>query len=95
MILPPRPQNHRPLDRSRRTLDLPVTVDPPPPQNRPQLDRFAVPPWNPRSPEWLAIEDSLPADHRAAPSTRRSINSIWLSCSPPISAWAPRPIGPI
>ena len=65
MILPPRPQNHRPLDRSRRTLDLPVTVDPPPPQNRPQLDRFAVPPWNPRSPEWLAIEDSLPADHRA------------------------------
>ena len=65
MILPPRPQNHRPLDRSRRTLDLPVTVDPPPPQNRPELDRFAVPPWNPRSPEWLAIEDSLPADHRA------------------------------
>src|SRR5271157_472543 len=65
MILPPRPQNHRPLDRSRRTLDLPVTVDPPLPQNRPELDRFAVPPWNPRSPEWLAIEDSLPADHRA------------------------------
>ena len=65
MILPPRPQNHRPLDRSRRTLDLPVTVDPPPPQNRPELDRFAVPPWNPRSPEWLAIEDSLPAGHRA------------------------------
>ena len=65
MILPPRPQNHRPLDRSRCTLDLPVTVDPPPPQNRPELDRFAVPPWNPRSPEWLAIEDSLPADHRA------------------------------
>ena len=65
MILPPRPQNHRPLDRSRRTLDLPATVGPPPPQNRPELDRFAAPPWNPQSPEWLAIEDSLPADHLA------------------------------
>ena len=53
MILPPRPQNHRPLDRSRRTLDLPVTVDPPPPQNRPELDCFAVPPWNPRS-RWIS-----------------------------------------
>ena len=49
MILPPRPQNHRPLNQSRRTLDLPGTVDPPPPRNRPELDRFAVPPWNPRS----------------------------------------------
>ena len=65
MILPPRPQNHRPLDWSRRTLDLSVTLDPPPPQNRPELDRFAAPPWDPQSPEWLAIEDSLPADHLA------------------------------
>ena len=45
----------------------------------------------------VARDRGLPARRpsRPAPSTRRSINSIWLSCSPPISAWAPRPIGPI
>ena len=85
MILPPRPRNHRPLDRSRRTLDLPVTVDPPPPQNRPHLDRVTR----------ASLESSVPrvARDRRTPGrrplrhpTRRSISSIWLSCSPPISA---------
>jgi transposase len=37
----------------------------PPPPNRPALDRFAPPPWDCQSPQWLLIEDTLPADHLA------------------------------
>ena len=50
-----------------RTLDLPAASRPTSTPDRPELDRFAVLPSNPRSPEWLAIEDSLPADHRRRP----------------------------
>jgi len=65
MILPPRPQNHRQLDRPGRQLDPPAAVGLPPPPNRPALDRFAPPPWDCQSPQWLLIEDTLPADHLA------------------------------
>src|SRR3954469_26027958 len=65
MILPPRPQDHRQLDRPCRQLDLPTAVGSPPPRDRPELDRFAPPPWDRRSPEWLQIPASLPADHLA------------------------------
>ena len=64
MILPPRPQNQR-QHPPRRALDLATAVGPPPPGNLPALDGFAAPPWNRQSPEWLAIEDTLPADHLA------------------------------
>jgi transposase len=64
MILPPRPQNQR-QHPPRRTIDLDAAVGPPPPGNLPALDGFAAPPWNRQSPEWLAIEDTLPADHLA------------------------------
>src|SRR5262249_44936164 len=65
MILPPRHQNHRRLDPASSQSDLPATVSPPPRRDYPNLDRFATPPWDRHSPEWLQIEDSLPADHRA------------------------------
>jgi transposase len=65
MILPPRPQNHRRLDPASSQIDLPATVSPPPPRDYPNLDRFAKPPWDRHSPEWLAIDDDLPADHLA------------------------------
>src|SRR4051794_19270599 len=65
MILPPRPENHPRPEPPRRALDRSATIDLPPCRNRPELDRFAPPPWNRRSPQWLAIEDSLSADHRA------------------------------
>jgi transposase len=65
MILPPRPQNHRPLDPPRRALDLPAAAVSSPPRDYPKLDHFATPPWDRQSPEWLQIDDSLPADHLA------------------------------
>jgi transposase len=66
MILPPpRPQNPRRLDPPRRPLDLFAAVGPPPTRDYPHLDRFAPPPWDRQSPEWLHIEDSLPANHLA------------------------------
>jgi transposase len=64
MILPPRPQNQR-QHPPRRAIDLATAVGTPPPGNLPALDGFAAPPWNRQSPEWLAIEDTLPADHLA------------------------------
>lgn len=64
MILPPRPQNQR-QHPPRRDIDLATAVGTPPPGNLPALDGFAAPPWNRQSPEWLAIEDTLPADHLA------------------------------
>src|SRR3954447_1863031 len=65
MILPPRPENHPRPEPPRRALDRSATIDLPPCRNRPELDRFAPPPWNRRSPQWLEIEDSLSADHLA------------------------------
>jgi transposase len=65
MILPPRPENHPRPDPPRRALDLPAALGPHPRRDLPALDRFAAPPWNRQSPEWLQIEDSLPADHLA------------------------------
>jgi transposase len=65
MILPPRPENHRRLDLARPRLDLAATIVPPPSRDYPHLDRFAVPPWDHRSPQRLAIDDDLPADHLA------------------------------
>jgi len=65
MILPPRPQNQRQPDRPRPKIDLLATVGPLPPRNLPPLDRFAAPPWDRGSPEWIAIDDDLPVDHRA------------------------------
>jgi transposase len=65
MILPPRPENHRRLDPARPRIDLFVTSVPLPPRDYPHLDRFAVPPWDRQSPQRLAIDDDLPADHLA------------------------------
>src|SRR3954468_3643415 len=65
MILPPRPENHPQSKPSRRALALLAARDPHPRPNRPELDRFAPPPWDRLSPQWLQIEDTLPADHRA------------------------------
>src|SRR4051812_625848 len=61
----PKRSSHPRLDRPRRALDLLATVGPPPAGNRSGLDRFATPPWDRQSPEWLQIEDSLPANHLA------------------------------
>src|SRR3954452_6253220 len=65
MILPPRPESHPQPEPSRRPLALPAALDPHPRPNRPELERFAPPPWDRLSPQWLQIEDTLPADHRA------------------------------
>jgi len=65
MILPPRPQSQRRPDRPRPKIDLFATAGPSPPSNLPPLDRFAAPPWNRCSPEWIAIDDDLPVDHLA------------------------------
>jgi transposase len=65
MILPPRPENHRRSDRPRRVIDRFATAVATPLPHRPPLDRFAPPPWDHQSPEWLQLEDSLPADHLA------------------------------
>ena len=65
MILPPRPENHRRLDPARSPSDRPAAVLPLPPRDSPRLDRFAPPPWEAQSPERLAIDDDLPADHLA------------------------------
>jgi transposase len=65
MILPPRsPNQHRP-DRPRPPIDLTATGRPRPPGDLPALDRFAAPPWDRSSPQWIAIDDDLPADHLA------------------------------
>src|SRR4051794_12752532 len=62
MILPPRPEDHPrpvpPLDRS-------AAPGPQPRRDLPAPERFAPPPWDRTSPQWLEIDDSLPADHRA------------------------------
>jgi transposase len=63
MILPPRPQNQP--QPTRRARALAAALDPPPPRIVPQPERFAPPPWDRHSLQWLAIEDDLPADHRA------------------------------
>lgn len=65
MLLPPRPENHPRPEPPRPALDLPAELDTHPFRNRPELDRFAPPPWNRLSPQWLEIEDTLPADHLA------------------------------
>jgi transposase len=65
MILPPRPENHPRPEPPRWALDLLAALDPHPRQDCPALDRFAAPPWDRQSPQWLQIEDSLPADHLA------------------------------
>jgi transposase len=65
MILPPRPENHPRPEPPCRALNPLVALDPHPRQDRPALDRFAPPPWDRLSPQWLQIEDSLAADHLA------------------------------
>src|SRR5947209_7639962 len=65
MILPPRPENHPRPESPRRALDHAAALGPHPRRNLPELDRFAPPPWDRLSPQWLEIEDSLPADHLA------------------------------
>ncbi len=65
MILPPRPQDDRRLDRPDPPIELRAMLAPLPPRDAPDLDRFAVPPWDRQSSESLAIDDDLPADHLA------------------------------
>jgi transposase len=65
MILPPRALDHRRPDRPDPAIELRVRLVRPPPRDSPHLDRFAAPPWDPRSPERRAIDDDLPADHLA------------------------------
>jgi transposase len=63
MILPPRAQNHRRPGSPSCPSDISVTIGPRSPRDYPHLDRFAAPPWDPQSPQRLAIDDDLPADH--------------------------------
>src|SRR4051812_18603468 len=65
MILPPRPENHPRPEPPRLALDLSAAPGPHPRRNLPELDRFASPPWDHLSPQWLQIEDTLSADHLA------------------------------
>ena len=65
MILPPRTRDHRRLDLPDSASELRLPSAPLPPRDYPHLDRFAVPPWDHRSPQRLAIDDDLPADHLA------------------------------
>src|SRR3954447_26336980 len=65
MILPPRPQDHPRTEPPGRAFDRAAPRDPHPHRGFPALERFASPPWDRRSPQWLQIEDTLPADHRA------------------------------
>jgi transposase len=65
MILPPRPENHPRPEPPRRALDRSPAPGLQPRRDLPALDRFAPPPWDRLSPQWLQIEDTLPADHRA------------------------------
>jgi transposase len=65
MILPPRSQNQHRAEPPRPKIDFFATGRPSPPGNLPALDRFAAPPWNRSSPEWIDIDDALPADHLA------------------------------
>src|SRR3954463_6483299 len=53
MILPPRPGNHLRPEPPRPALDLSTALASPPPRNLPSLDRFAPPPWDRLSPQWL------------------------------------------
>jgi transposase len=63
MILPPRSANQGRNDRPHPRIDEFATVGSP--RNLPALDRFAEPPWSRDSPEWIALDDALPADHLA------------------------------
>jgi transposase len=65
MILPPRPENHPRPAPPRRAIDLSAALAPSPGRNLSELDHFLSPPWDRLSPDWLQIEDSLPADHLA------------------------------
>jgi transposase len=65
MILPPRSQNCPRPESPRRALDLPSMLDPASCPNLPPRHRFAPPPWDRHSSQWLQIEDTLPADHLA------------------------------
>src|SRR3989442_1192101 len=48
-----------------RTIDPSTATGPQPRRDHPGLDRFATPPWDRHSPQWLEIDDDLPADHLA------------------------------
>lgn len=63
MILPPRSLNQHRKDRPRPEVGSFATAGPP--RDLPAPDRFAEPPWSRDSPEWIAIDDALPADHLA------------------------------
>jgi transposase len=65
MILPPRPENHPRPQPPRLALDLAAAPGSQLRRDRPELDRFAPPPWDHLSLQWLQIDDTLPADHRA------------------------------
>jgi transposase len=71
MILPPQPENHRQPAPPHHAIDRSAALEPYPRRNLPELGRFAPPPWDRLCPQWLEIEDSLPADHLA-----RAIDAI-------------------
>jgi transposase len=83
MILPPRPESHRRLDPARPRIDFAAMIVPP--RDYPHLDRFAAPPWDPTSPERLAIDDDLPADHLARAIDeavdRLDLTDLFASCA--------------
>jgi hypothetical protein len=94
MILPPRPENHPRPEPPRHALDLPAALDPHPRRNRPELDRFAPTPWDRLSPQWLQIEDTLPADHLAR-ALDEAVNQLdltaWFASYAGVGSKAHRP----
>jgi hypothetical protein len=94
MILPPRSLDHRRPDSPRRSIDLVGMIGAVPPRDDPHLDRFAVPPWDHQSPQWLAIDDDLPADHLAR-ALDEAVDRLDLTALfRPMSASGPSPIAP-
>jgi len=65
MLLALRPQNHPRLDSPCGAREPHAAPNRPPRRDLPRRDRFALPPWDRRSPQWLEIEDTLDANHRA------------------------------
>src|SRR4051794_22152245 len=65
MLLPPRTTDQPHNPPTRPATELPELPGPHPRSDRPALERFAPPPWERDSPQRIAIDDDLAADHLA------------------------------